>query len=413
MKPRFNLKGIFTARYAATLLSILIFAFYIAAPLAIFSFATNNPLYLKMAGMATITLIGIAVGRMLPTITPHLSKRPKKLVISERRLTYGTFAIFLSFVILTTYTAASIPIFSAIQGFTSEDLSNERGAFLKGREGAWILLLYISSILSSSILPYSILLAFHTKHHLRKVFAATFLIYSSLFLVKALFLNLLLPIGSYTIEKSPSRFGKTLSYLITAVAVLLFMIWISGYGSLEATSSFDMSDYFSTRYIPTGVFDYLVYRSFAVPVFSVVDTLHVHETLFNGELLQGKTSSLIAGLLGVEKINIERYVAEYQYGGWNDFANSNVAFFVDGYVNFGWIGVLIFGIIVGQIYKYFSNSDDIAFRSLSLLFTYQLLASPLIQMLLSNGWIILFFAMAYTRLSKRRSSPQQYEFKNL
>ena len=184
-----------------------------------------------------------------------------------------------------------------------------------------------------------------------------------------------------------------------AVSFLLFMIWLSGFGSLESSQTHDRADYFTTAYIPTGVVDYFIYRSFSIPVFSVVDTLHVHATTFGGELFLGNTSSLIASILGNEKINIERHVAEYQYGGWNDFANSNVVFFVDGYVNFGWIGPLVFGIIVGQIFKAFAKSNDAAFRSLSLLFSYQLLASPLIQMLLSNGWLILLAGMSFFKLT--------------
>lgn len=395
-------RELLTAKHASTLFTIVLLIFYVFAPISIYFFANPDPLYLKTAALALVAALGIIAGKSIPTVA--VQNKARKIYINNKKFISSVFIFFSIFILITTITADTIPLISAFEGLSAEDLSNERGSFLKGREGFWIVLLYISSILTSTIIPYTTILAYKYKSIFSKTMTATFFIYSAIFLVKALFLSLLLPIISYAAEKNPKNFSKILLMISIAFFVLLFMIWISGFGSLEIDIQQDKSTYFSTEYIPTGVVDYFVYRTFSVPVFSVVDTLHVHQTQFGGNLLLGNTSSFLSQILGNEKINIERYVAEYQYGGWNDFANSNVVFFVDGYVNFGWLGVLFFGVIVGRIYKVFMKSEDVAFRALSLLFSYQLFASPLIQMLLSNGWlalIIIVSALKLTRLKRK------------
>ncbi len=366
----------------------VIFVFYILVPILIYSFIVPDALYLKTSALAFITIIGMAIGSKIPLIS--LYGRELNIVIARKKNTINFVVfLFLIFLFITLVTAESIPILSAFQGASAAILSDERGAFFKGRDGGWIILLYISSVFLSSIMPYVIISALEIKYRFRYVITGIFFIFSLLFLVKALFLNLLIPYISYQLETNPKQVSRILTLAFGSLVIMLIMISLSGYGSLEDNKTYNLTDYFSTRYIPTGILDFLIYRVFSVPIFSVVDTLHVHSTELNGKFLLGSTSSLLASILGVEKINIERIVFAYQYGGWNPIANSNVVFFVDGYINFGWFGVFIFGVIIGRIFKIISSSNNIAIKSLSLLFAMQLFSSPFIQMLLSNGWILI------------------------
>ncbi|UUZ47355.1 hypothetical protein LP420_28965 [Massilia sp. B-10] len=113
-----------------------------------------------------------------------------------------------------------------------------------------------------------------------------------------------------------------------------------------------------------------------MPIFTAVDTLTVHATQFGGAPLLGATSGLLAALTGQERINLERYVFEYQFGGWNDFANSNVVFVLDVFVNFGWVGVFVIGAMVGLSLRMFKLSPDPAFQALAPLYAFLLVFSP-------------------------------------
>jgi hypothetical protein len=199
MKSGFKISDLLTAKHAAELLIIVLALFYILIPVVVYIAIVDNILYIKTAGLAFVAILGIATGNKIPRISLITGQRRSAFKISKVKLVSWIFASFFIFITITVTTADSVPLLSAIQGSTAALLSDERGAFLKGREGGWIVLLYLSSMLTSSIVPYAAIAAYHFKSGSRHVLAATFFIYSSLFLVKALFLNLMLPLISYGI----------------------------------------------------------------------------------------------------------------------------------------------------------------------------------------------------------------------
>ena len=143
----------------------------------------------------------------------------------------------------------------------------------------------------------------------------------------------------------------------------------------------------SAVYQPISPLDYFVWRAFAVPIYTAADTLIVHEQKYKGELLMGSTSSFLSSVFGLQRVNLERYVFEYQFGGWNETANSNAVFIVDAYANFGLLGVIFFSLFVGQLFRWFRISPDIGFKSLWPLFAFILFNASLIGTLFSNGFL--------------------------
>jgi hypothetical protein len=81
---------------------------------------------------------------------------------------------------------------------------------------------------------------------------------------------------------------------------------------------------------------------------------------------------------------------------------------IDAYVNFGWPGVVAFAFFVGQSLRWFHKSQDEAFKSLWLIYCFALFSGPLIGMLLSNGYVLMFTYALFVRLRKRRptSAPR-------
>jgi hypothetical protein len=404
-RRRSGILGIFTPEKSLLLLEWLIAVFFVIAPVIVYSYFVQDQNYLLLAALSAISIIFIHLGSKLEFLDRTII-RGRKFTITPAKYVQVSFVIFTAFCVVTLGTANNIPLFSALAGADVNTLSEQRGEFLKGRTGAWVALSYLSSILTSTFVPYAIVLAYATKSRLRHLYVLIAALYSVSFLVKALFLNIILPLVAYAVESKAVRAKQLVFWLGIIVIVLVLLISLSGYGALGGENGTSAREYLSSSYIPTSSWDFFIYRSLAVPVFSVVDTFHVHQSQLGGVALLGTTSTLIASIVGAERINLERMVSAYQYGGWNDFANSNVIFIADGYVNFGLLGVLCYALVIGVTFRMFRRSDDAAFRSISILYAFLLYSSPLLGMFLSNGYALLFGQALIVRIRAKPGPPQ-------
>ena len=354
--------------------------------------------------LTALAISGLLLGFRISVFDRRLHGDGPRLVISPFAFHFTTWLIFISFILITLVTAPTIPLISAIRGASSEILSEERGEFLKGRTGAWIALLYLSTFLTSTLIPYSIILLYATRSHYRHLLASLFFIFCISFMQKALFLNLVLPLLAYLSisHKLPARAAVT--SILGSVVIIFFTTYLS-LGDNEPNDARDgisVLDYFSAAYAPTNPIEYFGWRALSVPIFTATDTLLVHSEEFGGRYLLGASSSLIASLTGMERINIERYVFEHQFGWWNELANANAVFITDAFVNFGYPGVLIFGMLIGQIFRWFKISSDVGFKSLWPLFAFGLFSASLIGMLLSNGFLYMLFHASFMKVSPSR-----------
>ena len=402
-RPRINNSyiNIFTAKGGPKLLYVAIAVLYLVMPIILYFYIEPNMLYLELAGMAITAIAGIIIGYKFTVFDSLIKNKSKRIIINSNVYVSIIGGLFFVYCLVTVLTAPSIPIISAIMGGNSDLLSQERGEFLKGRKGPWIVLLYMSSIFTSTLMPYCLIHAYMVKNKFRHLLTIIFLAFSISFLVKALFLNFIIPFAAYYIETKKIKKKQFLMAVALVIAFLTIMISLSKSAGTQQEKNFEVSQFFSVTYATSSSLQFLLYRSISIPVITAVDTIYVHSTRFAGEMMLGSTSSLLAAITGQEKINLERIVFEHQYGGWNDFANSNVTFIIDAFVNFGWIGVLIFGMIVGLTFRIFKRSEDVAFRSIAPLYTYLLISSPLIGMFLSNGYLILFLQSFLIKLKLR------------
>jgi len=191
------------------------------------------------------------------------------------------------------------------------------------------------------------------------------------------------------------------------VPFILYMMTLLSMGSVETSVGISngFGTVFSADYQPTGPVDTLVWRTFAVPVFTATDTLHVFYERLGGTHLNGATSTPIAWITGQERVNVERIVFDYQWG-WNDIANANAVYFVDAFVNFGWFGLCVISLIVGQSLRWFKNSDDIALKSLWPLYCLILFNATFIGMLFSNAYLLVWFMLLFTAPKSFPSNDQ-------
>lgn len=388
-------------RYAPALFSLALIILYAIVPLFVDALYLNNPYFFELGCMSLLACASVMVGFRSPLLDGRFGSKARYFVINESLFHAVVWAAFALFIAVTFYTAKSIPLWSALAGADANTLSVERGEFLKGRVGAELALLYISTIFVNTLLPYSMVRLFMGKSKWRYPLAGLFFFFSISFLQKTLFLNLILPLGYYAAQRLKINFRKVLLALGTAWVLLYFLTLISTRGESVAALVYgdvDVNMLFSATFRPVGTMEMLLWRIFSVPVFTATDMLLVFRQQLGGNELMGATSSLLSTLFGMQRVNIERMVFAHQFGAWNEIANANAVFFVDAFVNFGWVGIVLFSMFVGQTLRWFYLSDDEAFKALWPLYCFVLLSAPLIGMLFSNGYLYMFFHALFIRL---------------
>lgn len=378
---------------------------YAVVPLILYIGEHVGEEFLKLAFLALLSVVGVVLGMKTPLFRTRFLPNAPRLNIRRGWFAITIWFTFAVVVAVTLWTAPNIPLVSALQGADAETLSLERGEFLKGREGPWIALLYLTTIFTTTLIPYVTILMYHERSRLRHLFALAFFLFCISFLQKALFLNLVLPLLVYLGIKGKLRGPRAMVGLAACALVVLAGTYLShgddGKGKL--TSKEGLSTYFSAQYLPDSAPDYFLWRAGAVPIFTASDTLLVHAKQFKDHPLMGATSTFVSQLAGLERINLERYVFEHQFGSWNESANSNAVFFVDAYVNFGLIGVLVFSFLVGQFFLWFASSHDVALQSLWGIFAFTLFSASLLGLLLGGGFLYLMFHALFVRINSSLS----------
>lgn len=367
---------------------------YCIIPMCVSVLVPETRFFGLLAAIAMFSIFAMWIGNRVSILDCRFRPSSMRLTVSTAGFVSIVWIVFLFFILITFSTAQTIPLISAFSGADANDLSQQRGDFLKGREGVGIVLLYLSTFMNT-IVPYSIILLYERKAKTRHLAAMIFFFYAISFMAKALFLNVILPMLAFLAIRRGLR-GKAVTYLVFgSIMLLIGMTFLSLRGETAAESN---GVFFSALYAPSDPLTFFLWRSVGVPIFTAADTLVVHEEQFGGRLLMGATSSLIASMAGLERINLERFVFEHQFGSWNEIANSNSVFIVDAFVNFGWAGVFIFGFLVGQIFRWFRLSHDTAFKAQWSVFAFLLFSSPLIGMLLSNGWVYMILHALFIRV---------------
>lgn len=381
----------------AVIIFIVALAFmYLMMPLYAYYFDNSDQYNLDVATQCFVACIMIAFGAVFPIFDGIAKNRERKIRIDTIFWSRMIVAGFAAFVLVTFATAQSIPIFSYFGGADANELSQQRGALFKGREGWQIVLLYLFTLFAQALMPYAVAVQFLSKDKMRYFSTAIFLLFTISFLQKFLFVNALLPL-IYVYAMTKHQSNRTLVISLFVFPLILYLMTLLSMGSNETYSGIgnDTGTVFSADYQPTGPIDTLVWRTFAVPVFTATDTLHVFYERLGGVHLNGATSNLISSLTNLERVNLERMTFDYQWG-WNDTANANAVYFVDAFVNFGWIGLCIISLLVGQSLRWFRNSEDLAIKSLWPLYCLGLFNANFIAMLFSNAFLLIWFMLLFT-----------------
>lgn len=380
---RNNLKSIsFRPIFILTLIYTL---FFCLIPIVIYFTGEGSDYLVDLATVSFVSTASVIAGYAISMKLGYL----KQIKISISPVFYFNFfcTVFFVYVCYAFYSFGGIPLISVLSGTIDPDVI--RGEFFKGREGIDQIVVYIGALLIYIFVPFSILIAYEYKIRGRLLFFIFSLLYCILTLQKALLLNLLIPTLYYLFVTGRIGFIKILVFCLVLFFYFIFAINVSGHAELDGTE-FSLVSFFSANYIPSGAFDYFIWRSLAVPVYTSVDTLVVFDQWMNNQYLMGGSSSFLSALFGVERVNIEKIVFEYQFGGFNFFANANAYFAVGLFTDFGYIGLTVLSILLGMGFGMVDKAKTVALYSMSFLLVYLLFNASLIGTLLSSGYIYLF-----------------------
>ncbi|WP_430619968.1 O-antigen polymerase [Vibrio cholerae] len=368
--------------------------FFILTPLLLYVSNSGSAYHLYLALVVFISNLSLFLGYKLPLSLPRF--KLTKIVINPKYTFYTIVLLFITFVLYTFYTFKGIPLFMIISG--EGDPNILRGELFKGRQGFEILLLYLSAIFTYVFVPLAILLSykFQINHRTKFLLLAVFFCITTL--QKALLLNLLIPLFVYFLFVGNLK-RKHLIYIFSVLfSYFIVMIILTGHGdSKSSQDSIDLSIFFSSSFAPSGGLEYFVWRVFAVPIYTAVDTMYVFFNVIGGEHLLGGTSNLFSFLFGVEKVELEKIVFEYQFGGFNPLANANTTFSVVLFVDFSYIGVVFFSVLLGVLFRLFERSGDLVLIAIGYLLAFKVLNAPLVGLFFSAGFIYFVFHIIFLR----------------
>lgn len=391
-------KSFLSPKYSFFYFSVVFLLFYAVLPFFVFIY-TGDYYLSKLSVLTCLSFFCVYCGCRFNFLDVFFKPNFKRFYIPVWLFVFVVWFGFSIYVFYTFYTADAIPFLSAISGAGDAEVSSQRGAFLKGRSGYEGLLIYVGTLFSSVLIPYSIVMMFFHGYRYRYFFVFAFICYCVSFMAKTLFLSIVLPLFVYFSLIGKLSVSKAISVVFGSILVMFFFIYLVSEGSLFDVGISD-SLFFTSSYVPSGALDYLIWRMFSVPVFTASESLMVFDSYFGGKPLLGATSSFLALVFDVARVNFERYVFMYQFGSWNEIANSNAYFVVDSYVNFSIFGVLFYSFIVGLFLRFFKISRDVSFASLWLLFVFHLFSASLIGTLLSNGFLLILFISVFFKIGR-------------
>lgn len=379
---------------------------YIAAPLWLNYRVAPDPYLETLAAMTTLAIATIVVGFKLPLLDARFRPDAARLHVSEKVLQAFVWGTFITFAAIVIATAPTIPFLSAIAGASdAQQLSVERGNFLKTRMGWQSALPYISAAYVAALLPYATARLFVQQSPWRFAGAVLFVLYTMLALEKSNFFFALAPLLWLSLKRA--KYKAAAAILVVGIC-LLYVNTLLARGAAPPISAniaiasakqspakeSERQAYHTAQYAPESALDHILWRLLIIPVVTASDGLRVFDEKLEGRHLWGATSSFVAKVTGQQRVNLDAEIFAHQYGR-SFIGRSNAVYLVEAFVNFGWLGVVAFSLFVGQALRWFQQTVDESLQALWPLFCSLVFGGGLLGTLLSNGYLAVFLVVLW------------------
>ncbi|WP_193215364.1 hypothetical protein [Aliarcobacter butzleri] len=165
-----------------------------------------------------------------------------------------------------------------------------------------------------------------------------------------------------------------------------------------------LKNFLTNDYIPCGTVSFFLWRIFSVPIFTALDSIEVFKLFFNSEYLFGATSSIISIFTFQEKIYFERLVFEFEWGqNLTGTGSSNAVYFIDAYINFGYVGVFFTSFFIGILFRIMKYSNDLALHALWPLIAFSLYLGSILGILFSGGGLLMLFVFLIFKFNRNQN----------
>lgn len=302
--------------------------------------------------------------------------------------------IVITYSILMLYaalTAPTIPLLDALKGSGIDTISNGRETFLRTRTGWEVVLNYFFSMYRSVLMPFAVCWLFYIKDKWRFYSVIVFLFTLLLTLEKSVCVIALIPLFFLFFQIKPKIARRILYITIILVASTSFLAR-GGISTESSTGDLGSVPEKYNIFKSDNQFFYVINRIFFIPYATSVDWLKYRDSKLNGNELMGRNISIIASMNDEKKLNIEREVFEFQWGqNESGTGSANTSYFVDSYINWGVLGLLIYNLIIVFIIRHAIQSDIFVVKACTFVPLVFLLFNSLTAMIFSGGLFILIF----------------------
>jgi hypothetical protein len=322
---------------------------------------------------------------------------------SVESISITVFVLYIIFVFFVCITAPKIPFIEALRGTSSTEIAFYREMFLKARTGFEAVFVYINALFTVSVLPFLTANLYLEKSKYRHLFLFIFIFTLLLSMEKSLIVRAILPLFVLIVNGVVIERYFSVNRLLSFLFIALFLITSLTLGKLSSGDAVLLQevieiDPVAAKYFvitnPDNVILFLLNRIFWIPYITAIDWLAYFNEILHRDYVMGASSSLISGVFGLERVNLERLVFEYEWGqNESGTGSSNTVYFIDIFLNFGWIGVLVSNIIIASVVVYFEFCNNKAASATFFVYAYFIITSSLIAVFISSGLLLLMILM--------------------
>lgn len=335
----------------------------------------------------------------------------KKLIVdaglSVVRMSNLVFFIYFIYIVYVVVTAPGIPLLLSLKGASSADLSYFRELFFKARTGFDSILVYLNAIFTVAILPFLIASLYIIKYKHRHLYLIFFVFTLLLSMEKSLIARALLPLLVLVINGYVTDKYVTLKRILIISGFGLFVITFLSLGNLANDETKLLSEIVeldpnAAKYFvvnnPDSIAQFILNRIFWIPYITAIDWLSFYNEVLHREYVMGASSSMIAGIFGMERVNLERLVFEFEWGqNESGTGSANTVYFIDVFLNFGWLGVIISNAILAFIIRFFEFCDNNAAKASFFVYAYFIATSTLIGVMFSSGLLLFMVLILFVK----------------
>ncbi|MDH1700764.1 hypothetical protein [Comamonas terrigena] len=319
---------------------------------------------------------------------------------------------YFSVIIYAAMTAPNIALFEALRGASVSEVAGLREEFLRTRVGWEKSLLYVYVIGFSAFMPLVISQLFMVRSKWRFVVLGAFLFSLALTLEKSRALVAMMPLLIIFVNSGKAKKAYFTMAWLALIIVVVSALARGGFASEEVEPQSNplltVPDEYNLFVGENSQVYYIINRVLYIPYVTAIDWLRYREIVLDGENTLGRSISAVAWLTGQEYLSLEREVFAFEWGqNETGTGSANTVFYVDAYLTFDYIGVIIYSIILAFCVRVCVCSENKALISCLAISLFTVCFTTLSGVLFSGGLGFISILALFCRIVSVETESQK------